>query len=251
MTKNVKSTVKETESMTGTQRPKVWHSQQKLAALYGTLAGFIGATAYNITQGFYVTFMTGNNQKSVLGFTQGSYRLALGAITMSVAFFLGVFVASYLHRRIWPNYRYLCSLVSALSMATSTIFSTVQHRNIAHGAGLNREIFFDDIMLAFATGSLNTAFTKDGFTAIAVTFHTGSLVRLAQGVENHYSGGHVAHWAQHAIQYFSFMFGALVGGIVSHYLTGTNLLAVATLFAFCVALFSYFYGKKEMRAVSI
>jgi hypothetical protein len=71
-------------------------------------------------------------------------------------------------------------------------------------------------------GGLNTSFVKNGETAITVTYVTGTLVKLAQGIERHLAGGRIRDWLGYAVQYASFALGGFMGGLVGLVVDGAE-----------------------------
>ncbi|TDP39748.1 uncharacterized membrane protein YoaK (UPF0700 family) [Nocardia ignorata] len=194
-----------------------------MVAFLSILAGFIGAAAYTHSAGYFVTFMTGNTERALLGWFDGDYLLAVGAISLLFAFGLGVFVASLLRRRLWRNGHYGASVVTTVALAAAVVVDYVVGRTGG------QELDFVPIMfVAFAVGALNTAFVKNGEVSVPLSYVTGTVVKLGQGIESHVSGGSVRDWLGYGLQYAAFATGALLGGVMSMLVGGEMMLIVAT-----------------------
>jgi uncharacterized membrane protein YoaK (UPF0700 family) len=71
---------------------------------------------------------------------------------------------------------------------------------IAGGWTADRVSFTPILVVAFGVGALNTSFVKDGEVSIPLSYVTGTLVKLGQGIERHLSGGDAAAWLGYRIR---------------------------------------------------
>ncbi|MGW5315426.1 YoaK family protein [Nocardia thailandica] len=194
-----------------------------LVAFLSMLAGFIGAAAYTHSDGYFVTFMTGNSERAVLGWFDGDRLLAAGAATLLFSFGLGVFVASLLRRRLWDDSRYGAVVVTTAALVVASVVDITLDQS-----GGQRLGFVPIAFVAFAVGALNTAFVKNGETSVPLSYVTGTVVKLGQGIERHVSGGSVRDWLGYGLQYGGFAAGALLGGVAGRIVGGELMLFVAT-----------------------
>jgi uncharacterized membrane protein YoaK (UPF0700 family) len=116
---------------------------QRLATGLAALAGFVDATGFIATGGFFLSFMSGNSTRLGVGaMTSGGHAgLAAGLI---LCFVLGVMAGSLTGRA---------------------------------AAGWLLPAF---LVTAFAMGSENTVFEADGEVRISLTYMTGNLVKIGQ-----------------------------------------------------------------------
>jgi uncharacterized membrane protein YoaK (UPF0700 family) len=82
----------------------VYDSEARLSWLLAGLAGVLGATAFTHSEGYFVTFMTGNAQRAVLGVFRDDTVLSLSAGTLLLCFVAGVVVSSVCRRRYWVEH---------------------------------------------------------------------------------------------------------------------------------------------------
>ncbi|APB00286.1 YoaK family protein [Nocardia seriolae] len=217
---------------TDSNRPAhFWNLETRLASALSILAGFVGAAVYVHSIGYFVTFMTGNTERAIVANFTGDRTLALGAALIIGCFLLGVFVASVCRRRFWRDHPHGST---ALATAALIVAAAVDLALAKHDIGLTPVLF-----VAFAMGALNTSFVKNGEVSIPISYVTGTLVKLAQGVERHVAGGTARDWAGYAVQYVSFLLGALVGGMVSLVVTGKYMLTVAAAGSTLVAAYTW------------
>ncbi|MBF6061164.1 DUF1275 domain-containing protein [Nocardia terpenica] len=210
-----------------------WNLETQLSSVLLTLAGFVGASAYTHSAGYFVTFMTGNTERAVLGGFLGDFTIAAGAFGLILCFLAGVVTASVCRRRWWRNHPHGATMLTTGALAV--------------GALVDSAIFFHDkdlgltpiLFVAFGMGSLNTSFVKNGETAIPVTYVTGTLVKFAQGIERHLAGGTHRDWLGYAVQYLSFVLGAFIGGLVSLVIDGRDMLFAAVAGSAIVAAYTW------------
>ena len=69
------------------------------------------------------------------------------------------------------------------------------------------------MLVAFGIGALNTSFVKDGEVSVPLSYVTGTLVKMGQGIERHIAGGNLSDWLGYFLLFASFVFGATVGGV--------------------------------------
>ncbi|WP_369635636.1 YoaK family protein [Nocardia sp. JMUB6875] len=204
----------------------------RLSAVLSVLAGFIGAAAYTHSAGYFVTFMTGNTERAILGNFSGDEVLAAGAAAIIVCFLAGVFVASICRRHWWTNHPHGATMLTTGALLGAAVVDFFLEER---GIGLVPILF-----VAFGMGALNTSFVKNGEVSIPVSYVTGTLVKFAQGLERHIAGeGDARNWLGYATQYFSFALGALIGGLVSLVIDGYYMLNAAFLGSLIVAAYTW------------
>nr|WP_221333574.1 YoaK family protein [Nocardia transvalensis] len=208
--------------------------ETRLSAVLSTLAGFVGAAAYTHSAGYFVTFMTGNTERAILGNFLGDYTLAGGALALIVCFVVGVIVASVCRRHWWRNHPHGATVLATIALALAAVVDRVlTHHD--QDLGLAPILF-----VAFGMGALNTSFVKNGEVSIPLTYVTGTLVKLAQGIERHLAGGSVRDWAGYAVLYVSFALGGVIGGLISLVVDGRDMLYTAVVGSAIVAAYTWF-----------
>lgn len=209
-----------------------WDLETQLSSVLSVLAGFIGAAAYTHSDGYFVTFMTGNTERAILGNFSGDHTLAGGAAALIGSFMLGVFVASLCRRYCWRNHPHGATVLTTLALLCAAV---VEHIIGDGGIGLA-----PILAVAFGMGSLNASFVKNGEVSIPISYVTGTLVKLTQGIERHIAGGGtVRDWLGYAVQYGSFGIGALIGGLVSVLVDGEYMLDAAVAGSALVAAYTW------------
>jgi uncharacterized membrane protein YoaK (UPF0700 family) len=216
-------------------------SETRLSWLLAALAGLIGAAAFTHSAGYFVTFMTGNTERAALGYFRNQPWLVLTASVLLAAFLGGVVVASLCRRHLWVAHPHGPTVLTALSLAVATTVCIA-----THGWSEMGELSFAPIIfVAFGIGSLNTSFVKDGEVSTPLSYVTGTLVKMGQGIERHISGGSAAAWLGYFLLYMSFVVGAIIGGLISLVANGSQMLAVATVVCSLTAGYTYFHGDRR------
>jgi uncharacterized membrane protein YoaK (UPF0700 family) len=199
-----------------------------------TLAGLIGAVAFTHSAGYFVTFMTGNTERAVLGYFQGNVGLSVAAGLLLLSFLAGVVTASWCRRRFWSNHPHSVTVLTTLCLALASVLDFMLDR------WTDTQVVLGPIMLvAFGVGALNTSFVRNGEVSIPLSYVTGTVVKLGQSIERHLSGaGTAADWLEYLLLYSSFAVGAALGGTLSRFVGGPAMLAAATAICLLTTLYT-------------
>lgn len=206
------------------------------------LAGVLGATAFTHSEGYFVTFMTGNAQRAVLGFFRHDVLLSISAGVLMLCFVIGVVVASVCRRRFWSAHPHGPTVLTTFSLITATVLDVLEE-----GWQENMLDFAPIMLVVFGIGALNTSFVKNGEVSVPLSYVTGTLVKMGQGIERHIAGGTAADWLGYFLLLASFMLGAVVGGCISLVVNGTWMLVVAS--GVCAFTTAITYFHLDRRAV--
>lgn len=107
--------------------------------------------------------------------------------------------------------------------------------------------FVPILFVVFGIGALNTSFVKDGEVSVPLSYVTGTLVKMGQGIERHLAGGKAEDWLGYFLLHASFVLGAAAGGAISMVVTGPQMLAVAAVV--CAATTGYTYLHADRRGL--
>ncbi|WP_096372053.1 YoaK family protein [Mycobacterium ulcerans] len=221
-------------------RSDIFDSEARLSWVLAVLAGVLGATAFTHSAGYFVTFMTGNAQRAVLGYFRDDVWLSVTAGLLLVWFLVGVVVASVCRRHFWVDHPHGPTVLTTFSLVAATAL------DIVIGGWEGSQLDFLPIMLVvFGVGSLNTSFVKDGEVSVPLSYVTGTLVKMGQGIERHIAGGQAADWLGYFMLLASFILGATVGGTISLVVSGTQMLAVASTVCALTTGFTYFHSDRR------
>jgi uncharacterized membrane protein YoaK (UPF0700 family) len=222
---------------------EVFNSESRLSWVLAVLAGVLGATAYMHSAGYFVTFMTGNAQRAVLGYFSNDAKLSVSAGVLILCFVAGVVVASICRRRFWSGHPHGPTVLTTFSLVAATVLDIIDE------GWEEVQLDFTPIMLvAFGVGALNTSFVKDGEVSVPLSYVTGTLVKMGQGIERHIAGGKASDWLGYFLLFASFVLGAVIGGGISLVVNGTWMLVVASVM--CALTTAYTYFHQDRRAQS-
>ncbi|SNV95208.1 transmembrane protein [Mycolicibacter terrae] len=228
-----------------------YDSETKLSWVLAGLAGLLGATAFTHSAGYFVTFMTGNAQRAVMGYyaeddwVAASPWLAVSAALLLVAFVAGVISASLCRRYLWPTRPYATTVLTTLALVLATVVDGL----LLGGPELPLP-FFPIVLMTFGIGALNTTFVdRNGEVSIPLSYVTGTLVKMGQGIERHLSGGELAHWLGYGLLFGAFVLGAGIGGGIGMVAGGTYMLAIASVVCAMTTGYTYFFaGQRRLRS---
>lgn len=173
-----------------------------VAAAIAALAGFVDAYAFIRLGNFFVSFMSGNATRGgvVLG---GGYGGGGGlALSLVLAFLAGIIMASIVSRRFDRG-------AAAAVMGLTTLLIV--------GAALaaTRLSALSMPLLAAAMGAMNGVLLREEGAAVGLTYMTGNLVKLGQGLADALMGTAPRwRWVPYLALWLTFVGGALGGAIV-------------------------------------
>jgi uncharacterized membrane protein YoaK (UPF0700 family) len=101
------------------------------------------------------------------------------------------------------------------------------------------------VFVAFGIGALNTTFVRNGEVSIPLSYVTGTLVKLGQGLERHLSGGEIWDWLGYFLLLGGFVVGAVVGGFISLVTDGSQMLAIASVICAVTTGYTFFYADRR------
>jgi len=221
---------------------ETFDSEARLSWVLAMLAGVLGATAFTHSAGYFVTFMTGNAQRAVLGYFRDDVLLSVTASLLLLCFVAGVVVASVCRRHLWVAHPHGPTVLTTLSLLAATAVDVIDE-----GWEQNLLDFAPIMLVVFAIGALNTSFVKDGEVSVPLSYVTGTLVKLGQGIERHIAGGTIADWLGYFLLFASFVLGATLGGCISLVVNGTGMLVAASVL--CALTTGYTYFHQDRRAL--
>lgn len=222
---------------------EIYDSEARLSWVLAGLAGILGATAFTHSAGYYVTFMTGNSQRAVLGVFRNDVWMSITATLCIVFFVLGVVIASVCRRHFWAAHPHGPTVLTTFCLVFATGLDIV-----IGGWDETQLDFIPILFVVLGIGSLNTSFVKDGEVSVPLSYVTGTLVKMGQGIERHLAGGRVEDWLGYFLLHSSFVVGAAAGGAISLAVSGSQMLAVAAII--CAVTTGVTYYHLDRRGVA-
>lgn len=170
------------------------------AACLTALAGFVDALAYSSMGGFFASFMSGNTTRLGVSLATGASNDARIGGGLILSFLSGVIAATIVARARPRQQRVAVMALVALLLGGAALFAPYYPAIVPL------------LLLATAMGAENGVFTRDGEVSIGLTYMTGALVRIGQGLAGALLGdGPRWDWARHLALWLGFGGGVIVG----------------------------------------
>lgn len=170
-----------------------------VAVMLAAIAGFVDALVFS-SIGFFASFMSGNSTRLGVGIGVGPRDHALIAGSMISAFVGGVVLSSVVGR-VFERRREVAVMVTVLILLLT---AAIGQDHIPESVVL--------VLAAMAMGCENGVFSPHGEVTIGVTYMTGSLVKLGQGLASALMGGDDRWgWVRYLCLWAGFVTGAATG----------------------------------------
>lgn len=180
-------------------------AERLLAYGIAAVAGFVDAAGFLAADRYFVSFMSGNTTRLGVELARGSHA-ALIAGSLITGFTLGVMMGALVAEK---TLRHRKSTVLGLACAF-LLAGAVGH------ALDSTPLFLGGSVLAM--GAINNVFRRDGGVALGVTYMTGALVRMGEGLAGWISGSHKG--AKGAIPSMILWASLATGGFIGAMATG-------------------------------
>ena len=182
------------------------------------MAGYVDATGFLASQGFFVSFMSGNSTRLAVGSVERAADAA-AALALIAVFVVGVVIGSLMGRRAGRHQRSAVITLVAAALGVAVLLSLAGQVHAALGA------------MALAMGAENAIFESEGEVQIGLTYMTGTLVKFGQRLGAALSGGDPWGWVPYAMLWSGLVAGAIFGAAMFPLFRLTSLLLPAGLLA--------------------
>jgi uncharacterized membrane protein YoaK (UPF0700 family) len=175
-----------------------------MATGFAAMAGMVDAIGFLASGGFFLSFMSGNSTRLSIGLAEGApYVFMVAALIIS---FVGGVVWGSLTgtgKNIPVNRRQATILagISALLLVAPIIAEF----------GLLLPAI---CVAAFCMGAENTLYERDGSVSFGLTYMTGALVKIGQGLATMLRGGATTAWLPYLFLWAGLIGGAVVGAML-------------------------------------
>ncbi len=172
--------------------------RRRLAMALAALAGFVDAAGYLSADRYFVSFMSGNTTRLGVELARHPSAALLPALLAS-AFVAGVVGGALLTGQLNRRYKSPLLLLVAALLAIAAALG---------GAGYSRAAL---LALAAAMGALNNSFQREGQVAVGLTYMTGALVKMGQGLAARLQHRVTEPWADWLKLWLALAAGATLG----------------------------------------
>jgi uncharacterized membrane protein YoaK (UPF0700 family) len=171
-----------------------------LAASLAALAGYVDATGFLASKGFFVSFMSGNSTRLAVGSVERAADAA-AALALITIFVVGVVIGSLIGRRAGRHQRSSVIVLVAATLMLAALLSVVGQPRAALG------------LMALAMGAENAIFEAEGEVQIGLTYMTGTLVKLGKRLTAALLGGDGFGWVPFLLLWSGLLAGAVAGAL--------------------------------------
>ena len=174
--------------------------RQALAIGLAALAGFVDAVGFLSADGYFVSFMSGNTTRLAVNLARDPMLATVPALLI-LGFVCGVTGGAVIAARAGTKRK------SAVLFAVAALLALAA---VSRMAGMGAPML---AMLVIAMGALNNTFQRDGEVAVGLTYMTGSLVRLGQGLASALLGEKRSGWGGYLLLWTGLALGAVAGAM--------------------------------------
>ncbi len=195
-----------------------------LAICLSALAGYVDATGFMASDGFFVSFMSGNSTRFAVGLFDPAINAAAAAALIAT-FVTGVFSGSVLGHVAGRRRPVAILVVIACLLALAAVSDSF------------RMLWPTVLLLAFSMGAENAIFERDGETRVGLTYMTGSLVRIGHGLAGFVIGQRRPGWEAYLLLWLGLIGGA-IGGAFAYSVARGGTIWLACAIAVLIAVFA-------------
>lgn len=173
-----------------------------LAVGLSALAGYVDAIGFLQLGGYFVSFMTGNSTRLAVDFITGDLHNTILVSTILALFvvgtMLGVLVRHY--------FKTPSATISVLLCVTSLLVSAALCAKAGYAT-------LTILLMTLAMGAENAVFQRNG-AVVGLTYMTGTLVKIGQGLATAITGEAKAIWKPYLLLWLGLICGGIIGTIM-------------------------------------
>ncbi len=175
-----------------------------MATGFAAMAGMVDAIGFLASGGFFLSFMSGNSTRLSIGLAEGS----------PYVFMVGALIISFVGGVVWG------------SLTGNGKNTAVNKRQAMILVGISALLFAAPILAdfgwllpaicvaTFCMGAENTLYEREGSVSFGLTYMTGALVKIGQGLATTLRGGSKTAWLPYLFLWAGLISGAVIGALV-------------------------------------
>jgi uncharacterized membrane protein YoaK (UPF0700 family) len=175
-----------------------------MATGFAAMAGMVDAIGFLASGGFFLSFMSGNSTRLSIGLAEGA----------PYVFMVAALIISFVGGVIWG------------SLVGNGPDTPINKRQAIILAGISLLLFAAPILAdfgwllaaiclaAFCMGAENTLYERDGSVSFGLTYMTGALVKIGQGLATMLRGGARTAWLPYLLLWAGLIGGAVIGAML-------------------------------------
>lgn len=173
-------------------------SRRRLAIAAAALAGYVDAAGFLSANRYFVSFMSGNTTRLGVNLVTAPQTATIPALLI-LGFVCGVFAGALIAARAGAQRKSAVLALVAVLLGGAALAGELGHLALSMA------------LLVLAMGALNNTFQKDGEVSVGLTYMTGALVRMAQGLAAKVMGTGGAGWDGWLMLWLGLALGAVAG----------------------------------------
>ncbi|QUS41182.1 DUF1275 domain-containing protein [Tardiphaga alba] len=177
-------------------------SNLALACALSALAGYVDGIGFIHLGGLFVSFMSGNSTRLGVMIAELDWPKALEALKLIGLFVLGAGLGNFVGYGRGKHRQWMLLLTEAALLFAGAIAYQLDAPDITIMA------------IVLAMGLENAMFQTDGTAGIALTYMTGTLVRIGQLLAVALQGGPRWAWIPNLLLWSAMVAGAVIGTLV-------------------------------------
>jgi uncharacterized membrane protein YoaK (UPF0700 family) len=177
-----------------------------LACALSALAGYVDGIGFLDLGGMFVSFMSGNSTRMGVSVAAGDWLKAAEALGLIALFVIGAAAGSLIVLGRGANRQPVLLLVEAALLGAAALGSALKLPQFAIAA------------MVLAMGLENACFQIEGGGGLGLTYVTGALVKVGQGVAAALTGGPRFGWMPNLLLWASLVAGSVLGALAYHWI---------------------------------
>jgi uncharacterized membrane protein YoaK (UPF0700 family) len=184
------------------------------------VAAYVDATGFLLYSGIYLSFMSGNSTRAAVLVARGDWQQLAPVLGVIPTFVLGVTLGTIMHGIFKRQGQAMVFSIAGIALGLVAALE-----NYGQAAGPNDTRLGLFLMLAATMGLLNSTVQRVDKVSVALTFVTGTLVKLGTAVgrqitnrgrsEGRDDGDQRVTIVVLTSMYFAFFLGAVSGGLAA------------------------------------
>jgi len=196
-----------------------------LACALSALAGFVDGIGFLHLGGLFVSFMSGNSTRMGVSLAEARWDEAMSALGLIGLFVAGAAGGSLIMGRRSLHVQSILLLVEGSLLAMATLFHLTE---VPFGAVA---------CIVLAMGLENAAFQIKGGGGLGLTYVTGALVKVGQGLASALTGGPRFGWVLNLLLWVALVAGSALGAW-AYLQVGLIAIGGGAVFALLLAIFA-------------
>ena len=175
-----------------------------MATGFAAMAGMVDAIGFMASGGFFLSFMSGNSTRLSIGLAEGAPYVFM------VAALIGSFVCGVIWGSLTGNGKNTATNKRQAVILAGISVLLIVAPILADFGWLLPAI----CVAAFCMGAENTLYEREGSISFGLTYMTGALVKIGQGIATLLRGGSKTAWLPYLFLWAGLVSGAVIGALL-------------------------------------